>query len=99
MALLAAALVLGPGVAAPQTQGLVRVIGSIQWSSGARMQVLTDTGASVVVDLTQVEQSTYRALRNGEPVVVDGVLAPDRRRIIAVEIWRDDGRGSWTQSP
>jgi hypothetical protein len=63
------------------------------------MQVMTESAVSVAVDLTQADQASYQALRNGERVVVDGVVCSDRRRIAAREIWRDSGRGSWTQSP
>jgi len=86
--------------AAPASaQGLVRVVGTIQWASGTRMQVMTDGGASVAVDLMEAEQSDYRGLRPGDVVLVDGVMSPDRRRVIAREVWRDNGRGAWTQSP
>jgi hypothetical protein len=99
LALLVAIFVLALGVTAPEAQGLVRIIGYVQWIAGTRMQVLTENGASVAVDLTEADQSSYQALRGGETVVVDGVLSPDRRRILAQEIWRDSGRGYWSQSP
>ena len=84
---------------AAEAQGMVRFVGSVQSIAGTRMQVMTDTGASVVVDLTQADQSSYQALRTGDAVVVDGHLSADRRRIVAEELWRDSGRGYWTQSP
>jgi hypothetical protein len=84
---------------APEAQEMLRFSGSVQWIAGNRMQLMTDSGASVAIDLTQADQSSYQGLRNDELVVVDGVLSPDRRRIMAREIWRDSGRGYWTQSP
>jgi hypothetical protein len=84
---------------APEAQELIRVFGSVQWIAGTRMQVMTDSGASVAVDLTQADQSSYQALRNGDLVAVDGVLSADRRRIVARGLWRESGRGSWSQSP
>jgi hypothetical protein len=99
LALLVAMLLLALGVTASEAQGLVRLLGSVQWIAGSRMQVLTEDGASVAVDLTAADQSSYQALRGGDTVVVDGVLSPDRRRLLAQEIWRDSGRGYWTQSP
>ena len=96
---LAAVLLLTLAVVASEAQQLVRFAGSVQWIAGNSMQVMTDTGASVVVDLTQADQSSYRGLRTGDAVVVDGYLSPDRRRIVAGELWRDSGRGYWTQSP
>jgi hypothetical protein len=97
--ILAAVLLLVLTVVVPEAQELFRFSGAVQWIAGTRMQVMTDSGASVAVDLTQADQSSYQALRNGEMVVVDGVLSADRRRVVAHEIWRDSGRGSWTQSP
>jgi hypothetical protein len=35
---------------------------------------------------------------SGASVAV-GVPSADRRRILARELWRDGGRGYWTQSP
>jgi hypothetical protein len=96
-ALLVAVLALA--VVPLEAQELVRIVGIVQWVAGTKMQVMTETGASVAVDLAQADQSSYQALRNGEPVVVDGVLSGDRRRLVAHEIWRDSGRGYWTQSP
>ena len=98
-ALLGALLLLTLVGVPPEAQELVRVVGVVQWVAGTKMQVMTETGVSVAVDLAQADQSSYQALRNGEPVVVDGVLSADRRRVVAHEIWRDSGRGYWSQSP
>jgi len=97
--LLGAVLLLVLTVVAPEAQQLVRVVGSVQWIGGTKMQVMTDSGASVTVDLMQADQSSYQGLRGGDFVVVDGVLSADRRRIVARDLWRDSGRGYWTQSP
>jgi hypothetical protein len=84
---------------ASEAQQMVRFVGSVQWIAGSRMQVMTQTGASVVVDLTEADQSAYRALRTGDAVVVDGLVSGDRRRIVAYDLWRDSGSGYWTQAP
>jgi len=76
-----------------------RLAGTVQWIAGTKMQVVTDSGASIMIDLTGADQSSYRALRNGDAVVVDGYVSGDRRQIIAQALWRDSGRGYWTQSP
>jgi hypothetical protein len=73
----------------------VRVEGRVQWIGGTSMQVMT-SGGTVPIDLRQADQASYRALRNGERVIVDGVVASDRRSIIAREIWRD---GDGVESP
>ena len=80
-------------------QSPVRILGAVQWVSANRMAVMTEAGDSIVVDLMQADQSTYRALRTGDWVFVDGTLSRDRRYVIARDIWRDNGRGAWTQSP
>jgi hypothetical protein len=98
-ALLVTGLALGLAVPASEAQALLRFLGEVQWVAGARMQVITDGGASIAIDLTEADQSSYQGLRGGEMVVVDGFLSSDRRRIVAREIWRDSGRGYWTQSP
>ena len=67
----------------------LRLSGWVQWISSTSMQVMTASGTSVAVDLRDVDQSSYRALRYGETVVVDGVVSPDRRRVVAREIWRE----------
>ena len=77
----------------------VRIVGSVQWITASRMQVMTSEGVSVLVDLTDADQSSYRALRTNDWVVVDGTLSSDQRRVMAHTIWRDSGRGDWTQSP
>jgi hypothetical protein len=96
--LLGALLRLALAVVALQAQEPVRLAGWVQWAAATRMQVMTESAVSVAVDLTQADQASYQALRNGERVVVDGVVSSDRRRIVR-EIWRDIGRASWTQSP
>jgi hypothetical protein len=74
-----------------EAQEELRLFGWVQWISSTSMQVMTASGASVAIDLKEVDQSSYRALRYGEMIVVDGVVSGDRRRIVAREIWRDAG--------
>jgi len=91
-----AALVCGGALAlgaeAPDAQQRTRVAGWVQWVGGPRMQVMTD-GGTVAVDLQEADQSAYRGLRAGERVVVDGIVASDRSRVIARDIWRHEGSG------
>jgi hypothetical protein len=99
---LAAAALLGvvlASVVTAQAQQVIRVAGAVQWIAGTRMQVMMDSGASVAVDLSEADQSSYQGISNGDLVVVDGVVSPDRRRLVAYELWRDSGRGYWTQAP
>jgi hypothetical protein len=99
VALLLGAMLLVLTPRALEAQALVRVMGQVQWIAGARMQVMSEGGASIAIDLMQADQSSYQGLRNDDWVVIDGVVSSDGRRIIASEIWRDSGRGYWSQSP
>ena len=51
-----------------------RVHGYIQWIAGDAMQLQTDGGASISLDLTQVDQGSYQGLANGKGVTVTGVF-------------------------
>jgi hypothetical protein len=86
------------GVEAPDAQERLRLSGWVQWIAGSRLQMMTDGGTVVIsVDLREADQSSYLGLRPGERIVVDGVVAGDRTRVIARDIWRNDGGGF--QSP
>jgi hypothetical protein len=95
--LLGAVLALGLGTAL-EAQPLIRLVGVVQWIAGTRMQMIMDSGASVAIDLTEADQASYQALRNGDAIIVDGVVTADRRRVLAQAIWRDTGT-QWMQSP
>jgi hypothetical protein len=96
--LVVVALVVALAAGTSEAQPLVRLIGSVQWVTGTRMQVMSDTGASVTVDLMQTDQGLSQGLRSGDLVVVDGMLSADGRRIVARDLWRDSRKGYWTQS-
>ena len=84
----AASLVFVPSGADAQER--IRIEGWVQWIAGNRMQLMTYSD-SVAVDLKEADQSAYRALRERDRVVVDGVVSTDRRRVIAHQLWRIDG--------
>jgi hypothetical protein len=81
------------GVDGLEAQERIRVAGWVQWLSGNSMQVMTP-GGSIAVDLRQASQSSYQALRPGDAVVVDGVVASDRTRVIARDVY-----GGFPQAP
>ena len=83
---LAGVFMLAVIVTAADAQELVRIDGQVQWVGGPRMQVMT-AGGSVAVDLRQADQASHRGLRAGDRVIVDGVVAEDRRSLIAHDIW------------
>jgi len=84
--------------ATAHAQEPVRMIGWVQWVAANKMQIVGDGGGSVAIDLTEADQSSYRGLRMGELVYVDGYVSPDRSRIMARDVWRNTASG-WSQSP
>jgi hypothetical protein len=98
LGVVAAVCVLATALPVP-AQPPVRIVGAVQWVSATSMAVTTEVGGSVTIDLKSTDQSTYRALRTGDWVLIDGTLAPDRRHVIARDIWRHDSRGAWIQAP
>lgn len=71
-------------------QERVRLDGWVQWLSGNTMQLMTG-GGTVAVDLRQADQGSYRGLRSGDRILVDGVVSSDRRNVIAYGIRRGGG--------
>jgi len=96
--MVAAACVLATALPLP-AQPPVRIVGAVQWVSSTSMAVMSDHGDSILIDLMEADQSTYRALRTGDRVIIDGTLAPNRRHVIARDIWHDNNAGAWTQAP
>jgi hypothetical protein len=68
-------------------QERIRLDGWVQWLGSNTMQMTTG-GGTVAVDLRQADQGSYRGLRSGDRVLVDGVVSSDRRSVIAYGIWR-----------
>ena len=85
------------GLTASDAQERMRISGTVQWSGARRMQLMSDAGGTVTDDLREAAQESYRGLHVGQRVIVDGVVATDRRRVIAHNIWRYGGDG--TESP
>jgi hypothetical protein len=84
---LVSAGLLGFDTAALTAQERIRLDGWVQWLGGNTLQVMTG-GGTVAVDLRQADQGSYRGLRTGDRVIVDGVVATDRRSVVAYGIWR-----------
>jgi hypothetical protein len=83
-------------VAAPAgAQQAFNFTGTVQWASSTGVQVMADNGASVPLDLDRVDQTSYTSLRGGDRVRVYGYLAPDRKRVVALQILREE----YPQSP
>jgi hypothetical protein len=83
------------GTAAAQQR--FTLFGMVQWTSSNRVQVMTDGGASVSVDVSRLDQGSYTSLRSGDRVRIIGYVAPDRARVIAEELEVGDASsGFWT---
>ena len=75
---------LAPGAAQDK---VVSVQGRVQWIAGEKMMLIPDSGAPPVeIDIKQVPQDNYRTLKEGDPVVVSGVVSPDNRKVIATSV-------------
>ena len=61
-------------------QERVRFHGYIQWIAGSKMVLVTDYNASVTVDLSTADLSSYRGLMSGDGVTVVAVVRPRTRR-------------------
>jgi len=95
-AMLAAGL--APELACAQ-QRLV-IVGTVQWVTTNRVQVMSDAGVSVSIDVSRMDQTAYTALRGGDRVRVVGVVSPDRNRLIADTLEpAEQGGGYWMNFP
>jgi hypothetical protein len=54
-----AACLLATARAVP-AQPLVRIVGAVQWVSSTSMAMMSDHGDSMMIDLMEADQSTYR---------------------------------------
>ena len=87
-----------PGTVAAQ-QRLV-IVGTVQWVTTNRVQMMSDAGISVSIDVSRMSQTSYTSLRNGDRLRVVGVVTPDRVRLIAESLEpAEPGGGIWTTFP
>ena len=85
--------------AAPVTaQGqYVSLDGRVQWIAGDKMMLIPYSGAlPIEIDISRVPLGDYRSLRQGDPVVVTGVVSSDGRRVLGTSV---RSLGGWGQSP
>ena len=72
----------------------VRLGGRVQWIAGGKMAVIPDTGkVSVTVDLTRVPVDQYQTLKQGDGVVVEGILSDDGRILMGTAVMAAGGWG------
>jgi hypothetical protein len=92
------ALSLGPEPALAQ-QRLV-IVGVVQWVTTNRVQLMSDAGVSVSIDVSRLDQGSYTGLRGGDRVRVIGVVSADRARLVAESLEpAEAGGGFWNVFP
>jgi hypothetical protein len=52
------------------------VHGYVQWIAGSKLMLTADSGAPVAIDISEVAQSAYQALEQGEGITIAGVVKP-----------------------
>jgi len=76
-------------VCAATAQELLSFHGRVLFIAGTTMGFAPDSGSSFEVDLTQVAQSSYDFLNNGDSVTVVGYVSRDGNKVIATSITPD----------
>jgi hypothetical protein len=72
----------------------VRLGGRVQWIAGGKMAVIPDSGkVSVTIDLTRVPVDQYQTLKQGDGVVVEGILSEDGRSVMGTAVMAAGGWG------
>jgi hypothetical protein len=88
IAVIASWLVVGmAGVGAAQDVP-IRVEGRVMWRAGQSVVVAPDGSPGVHVDLSQVPQDQYGALKEGDRVIVTGSVPNERNRVVAASVER-----------
>jgi hypothetical protein len=83
------------GPIAASAEERVRFHGYVQWIAGSKMVLWTQFGVSVTVDLSEVDQGSYRGLIGGDGVTVEAEIRRRTRRdddsipLVATTIERD----------
>jgi hypothetical protein len=52
------------------------VHGYLQWIAGSKLMLLADSGAVVAIDLSEIDQSSYMGLEQGEGITIAGIVKP-----------------------
>lgn len=52
------------------------VHGYVQWIAGSKLMLTADSGAPVAFDISELDQSAYQGLEQGEGITVAGVVKP-----------------------
>jgi len=52
------------------------VHGYLQWIAGSKLMLSADSGALLAIDLTEIDQTSYMGLEQGEGITIAGVVKP-----------------------
>ncbi len=89
-------LALAVPLAGAEAQQRLLVVGMVQWTSTNRIQVMSDSGQTVSIDVSRIDQGTYSGLRGGERIRVVGYVPPERNRLIAESLEIVDSYPYWS---
>jgi hypothetical protein len=59
------------------------VVGTVQWTSSDHIQLMTDTGVSIDIDVSNVDESALFGVHGGPRLRIVGVASPDGKQLIA----------------
>jgi hypothetical protein len=76
------------GFGSAQDAAAVRIEGRVVWRAGQTAVIAPDGKPSVNIDLSQVPQDQYGALKEGDRVIVTGAMPNERNRIVAASVER-----------
>ena len=76
------------GFASAQDAAAVRIEGRVVWRAGQTAVIAPDGKPSINIDLSQVPQDQYGALKEGDRVIVTGAMPNERNRIVAGSVER-----------
>jgi len=88
LAVAASLLVSTVGLGSAQDAAAVRVEGRVMWRAGQTAVIAPDGKPSVNIDLSQVPQDQYGALKEGDRVIVTGAMPNERNRVLAATVER-----------
>ena len=64
-----------------------RVDGRVQWIAGTKLLLIPRAGGMPIsVDLSRVPLEQYSGVREGNPVVIRGVVSVDGRQLLATDV-------------
>ena len=50
--------------------------GYVQWIAGSKLMLSADSGALLAIDLSEIDQTSYMGLEQGEGITIAGVVKP-----------------------